>query len=34
MELLIILGILGALALFIVVIYNRLVALRQNRMNA
>lgn len=34
MELWIILGILGALALFLIIIYNRLVALRQNRRNA
>lgn len=34
MELWIILGIIGALALFLVTLYNRLVALRQNRNNA
>ncbi len=34
MEFLVVLGILAALALFVITLYNRLVALRQNRMNA
>ncbi|MEM6810929.1 MAG: LemA family protein [Pseudomonadota bacterium] len=34
MELLILLGVIGALAIFVITIYNRLIALRQNRNNA
>jgi len=34
MEFLVILGVIGAIVLFAIILYNRLVALRQNRMNA